>query len=383
MATTATAQEFVPSCDESSVPPCTLSDPLVLEDSSAVASTEQWHERRREEIPSLFEEHLFGRMPPRIAGQRVEVRSLDMKALGGAATRKESPVYSTGDDAGPSMDLLLYVPNDAAGPANAFLGLNFYSNHTIHADLGISVTSSWVPDREESHIGGNRATKASRGVRTNRWPVERTLERGYAPATAYNGDLDPDFDDEFKNGIHPLFYQEGQTQPAAEWGGNGAWAWGPSRAADCLETDLDIDRIAVMRRSGLGKTALLRRRYGETVARINGACPQWSSDSFDRFNDDEDALPFDQHRLIALSAPRPVNVPSTEDDRCPRGEVPASKPAGPVYGLLGTDGLPAHAMHAVGEAVAGTIGYHIRPGVRDVTDWDWERYIDFADRHLR
>jgi len=39
-------------------------------------------------------------------------------------------------------------------------------------------------------------------------------------------------------------------------------------------------------------------------------------------------------------------------------------------------------MPAVNHPVAGTIGYHIRSGKHDVTDFDWEQYLNFADRHL-
>ena len=37
---------------------------------------------------------------------------------------------------------------------------------------------------------------------------------------------------------------------------------------------------------------------------------------------------------------------------------------------------------ATGQAVMGTIGYHIRAGRHNVTDYDWDSYMDFADRHF-
>ncbi len=416
MAPTSMAQEFVANYDEAKIPAYTLPDPLVSQSGEPITNSRQWATERRPELLELFAREVYGRAPSpcKVSHRLVSTKS---DALGGKAVRREIDVFF-GDQDALSMRLLVYTPKSER-PVPAFLGLNFQGNHSIDPDPTISLNTNWMRDRDGT-TKDHRATEAARGVAASRWPVEMIVGRGYGLVTIYYGDIDPDFDDGFENGIHGELKDEAASIAADEkWGSIAGWAYGLSRALDYLEEDelIDATRVAVFGHSRLGKTALWagatdprfrltisnnsgcggaalsRRAIGETIGRINTSFPHWFCDNFLKYNENEDACPVDQHELIALIAPRAVYVASATEDQWadPKGEFLACVHADPVFRLLGTDGLgkglsaeaPPEMPAPDSPINSGRIGYHLRTGKHDVTAYDWAQYLDFADRNLK
>jgi hypothetical protein len=397
--------------EESQVPAYRLPDPLVAQDGTQVRSAAQWRKVRRPELLQLFAARVYGRTPRMEQPVASTVTEAGATALGGLATRRQVTLAFGDRPNGPKMHLLMYLPAQRRGRVPVFVGLNFQGNHAVASDPGIQLSTAWVADSYPGVVN-HRATEKSRGAAASRWPIEAILKRGFGVVTAYYGDLDPDFDDGFSNGVQPLFYRPGQTRPAPdEWGAIGAWAWGLSRALDYLETDADVDArraavighsrlgkaalwaaaqderfaLAVSNDSGCGGAALSKRIFGETVGAINRQFPHWFAANFWEYNENESALPVDQHELLALIAPRPLYVASASDDLWadPRGEFLSAVHADPVYRLLGTPGFGVTEMPAADRPVGDRVRYHVRTGKHDLTAWDWEQYLAFAESQFR
>ncbi len=391
---------FVANYDEAKVGAYTLPDPLVFADGTPVKTPKDWTHKRRAEVLRLFEDHVYGKTPPAHKIE-YEITKREPKAVNGAATREEITVWLAGKG-GPSMRILLYVPNQAKGKVPAFVSLNFPGNHSVEADPAITLSTRWTI--KGPGVVDNRATEAARGSAVSRWPVDLIVSKGYALATVYYGDLFPDHKDGKPDSILPHL-------PPASWNAIGAWAYGMSRMLDYLEKDARIDakRVAVVGHSRLGKAALWagaqdqrfalvigndsgeggaalsRRNYGETIEVLNTAFPHWFTAKYASYNRAADKLPVDHHELLALIAPRPVYVTSATEDRWadPHGEFLACVGASPVYRLLGTDGFAGTDHTLVEKPVRSRIGYHLRAGKHDITRYDWEQFIAFADLQMK
>ncbi|MBR5255270.1 MAG: family 43 glycosylhydrolase [Bacteroidales bacterium] len=374
--------------DEEKVPAYTLPDVL-----DGAKTVRDWETKRRLELVKLFQEEMYGSVPGKPEGLHFRVRENEPSALDGLATRRQVRIFFDTEEL-MYEDLILYIPNTRQKPAPAFLGVNFFGNHTIDTDPGIFLPDSLRYRKD--------FTVDPRGSQQQRWPLRTILERGYAVATFCCEDVVPDADG--YPGIRSHY--DGYT-----WGTLAAWGWGLSRALDYLETDGDVDasRVAVFGHSRMGKTAvwagardtrfamvvsnasgcggaaLSRRHYGETVRRINTHFPYWFCEVFHKYGDNEDMLPFDQHELLALIAPRPLYVESGSEDRWsdPRGEFLGLANATPVYNLYGFEGFAPADWPGVEQPVTkGRNGYHIRNGRHEILLYDWVQYLNFADRNL-
>ena len=347
--------------DESHVPEYSLPDIM-----------EAVHDR--EGLLDKFATEMYGKAPERPSDEAFKVVE-ESRTKDGLAIRKKVKI----DLGGKSINLLLYIPADAKGPVPVFVGLNFWEKNLDRISMQDAI---------------------EKGNLSSRWPIHLILCRGYGVATWAREDVWADTDS-----------RSGNEAPDS-WGAVAKWAWSMSRVLDYLETDRSVDpsgliaigfsrlgkaamwaaacdkrfAMAVSNESGCCGAAISRRKYGETVRIINEKFPYWFCGNFRKYDDNESCLPFDQHQLLALIAPRPIYVASAINDQFsdPKGEFLSLKLAGEVYRHYGFEGIGNADCPAVNTPVFGDrAGYHIRSGAHEMTSYDWEQYLNFADRYLK
>lgn len=387
-----------------------LQDPLVRLDGSRVTSARDWNRHRRPELKAMFAHYMYGPLPDVTLRPSMRVTAEHADFLGGKATLRLVTLTWPGEGA-PAIDLMLVVPNQRTGRVPVFLAMNFCGNHALTADPRVPLTRGWLYNSCKG-CRDNRATEDSRGGQAGDWPLEEIIDRGYALASFCSTDVDSDRGD-VSDGVYAwLARRDGRPELArpANRGTISAWAWGYHRCVDYLETDRAIDakRIAVVGHSRNGKTALLaaalderialaiphqagcggtapsRGRVGESVKQINDRFPHWFNGVFKQFNEETGRLPFDQHCLVALMAPRPVLLSNAQEDQWanPTGQFEVLRAAEPVYQLLKAGGVGADSMPPEGQLLKGRLGYYIRPGKHSMTAGDWRVFLEFADAHF-
>ena len=394
--------------DESQVPSYELPDVLTCNDGTKVTNKRMWEKKRRPEVMEMFQGQMFGRTPKDKI--KVDCTLLQEKkdAVYGKATIQQIQMrFSNGSKTHDAL-LMLVIPNNRPHKkVPVIFCYNFKGNHNTTHDPSILMPYSY--DIIPSAYG----EKGERGLSARRWDYEQAMDRGYAVATMCYNDIYPDDKNELKNSVGTLFsgYNPNAELAPDSWQSIGTWAWGASRVADYLQTLpwVDKDKLVMMGHSRLGKTslwagaqdtrfkvvisndsgcggaAISRRTFGETLEIITRVFPHWFCPSFRRFANKENELPFDQHELIALIAPRAVYVASAEMDAWAdqKGEFLSAYHATPVYHLYGFKGVESDQMPGLHQPIMGEkVGYHIRQGVHDVTNYDWARYMDFCDRQF-
>jgi len=324
-----------------------LPDPFMMADGRRVKTLEDW-EKQRMYIKDMLLYYQYGYYPPAPKNLKVETKS-SMAILNGKATETRL-VLSMGPDHSITVRVDLSVPTKGSGP------------------YPVVITG----DREWGRTEG----------------LEVATERGYMVADFYRTDLDPDNDDR-TNGVHPHY-------PEYDWATLSAWAWGFSRVVDYLETleHVDKDKIVVTGHSRGGKTALLAGAMDDRIAIVvpngsgAGGCGSlkymqggaeslmritredkfhyWFQPRFNDFKRRVDRLPFDQHFLKALVAPRPLLCTDGLHDEWanPWGAQQTTEAAREVYTFFG---------------VPEKIGNHYRQGGHHHNVEDWQALLDFSD----
>lgn len=360
--------------DESKVPQYTLPDVMLCLDGTHINDTTLWEEKRRPELIQLFTEFMYGKCPSVDTTFSAKLQGADRPLKDINATRRDIMLHLTSK--GPDVKLTLVWRNNGKRTIaqKTILGLSF-----------IPVDSIFYTRHNGERPQGAEA-----------WNVEAMLEKGFAFAVFQYTEAENDkAKDDFKSSaLHQHYYKAGQKYPLPdEWGAIACWAWTASRAVDALELlardIVKVNAITIMGHSRLGKTALWagatdkrfhavvsvnsgccgaalsRRCFGETIECVNEFCSHWFCGNFKQFSHREKYLPFDQHELIALLAPRQIIAISGMEDLWadPKGEELGCLMARPVYELYGkTDKLI----------------YKLRKGPHAVLKEDWK----FILRHL-
>ena len=386
-----------------------MPDLLTTFDGTKITTKAEWEAKRKPELKELFQAVMYGKYPAVKPDVHGTVLHEDKAAFGGKGTLREVAVKVTPD--APPVHLLVVTPNGVTGKVPVFLGLMFGGNHHVTDDPKVRVTDAWMYASQPGTVK-DKANPDGRGKSKDTWPIETILGKGYAVAVFYAGEVIPD-NPKVRGGLSDIVTPQvkGPVDPAAT-GTIMAWAWGTHRMIDYLVTlpEIDAKKVAVVGHSRLGKATVVAAAFddrialaiphqagcggtapdrranpkSEPLARINTAFPHWFSGNFKAFGDAAEKLPFDQHALVALCAPRPVLFSNATDDQWadPAGQFEVLRAANPAYALYGEVGMDATAYPAENTPVGQRLGYWVRPGSHQMNRADWAAFLAYADKQF-
>lgn len=348
-----------------------------------ITNTADWERFRRPELMMLLEDFVYGARPyDRPDSLSFTLKRHEHNWLGSGAAFKEVEIHANNI----SFPVYIFIPEKAMKPVPAFV--------SIHIETYMNQSNF-----EES-------------LDYDFLPIPEIIARGYAVAVMPVYYVSPDWTHYagFRKGVFAAMQPNPAHRTHRSWATLSAWAFGASRVLDYLETDIDVDhtkaavighsrggktalwagatdprfRLVISNSSGCGGAAYTRGKKGEHLRDIN--ISDWFCDNYHTYNDREEMLPVDQHMLLAAIAPRPLYVKSDDEDEWadPDAELKSARLASPAYELYGLPGVVIDDEEVVlsKKYHDGTIAYHRAPGEHKLSRFDWQCYMDFADKHF-
>lgn len=242
-------------------------------------------------------------------------------------------------------------------------------------------------------------------------PTEEIIDNGFAVLSFCYNEVTSDNGD-FSDGVSPFILGGDVQKEDNACGKIAMWAWAASKVMDFAETvpELDKSRAIVIGHSRLGKTALLagasdarfalavsndsgcggaaltRNKGGETVDDICRSYYYWFCRNYRKYRNNESAMPFDQHYLLACIAPWKVYCASAAEDGWsdPDMEFLCCAAAGEFFARYGLEGfnVPDRLPENGEKLFFNNVSYHKRAGAHYFGREDWLYYMEYAKKYL-